>query len=174
MAGSLGPVPGGIIHPDYDGFIGGGQVGFNYQINQFVLGAEGDWGWTNAKGSTGCISNAAISCGVELKSVATLTGRVGYAIDRVLLYVKGGGVWVREDYPVAPGTPFAITLSNSRTGWLVGGGLEYGLSANWSTKLEYNYLGLGTDRLNFAGAIEDITQKAHVVKLGVNYRFGIR
>lgn len=167
----VGPVPGGIIHPRYSGVIGGAQLGVNYQINQWVLGVEADWGWTNAEGSTGCISNAAISCGVELRSVATVSGRVGYAFDRVLLYVKGGGAWVREDYPVAPGRPFAITLANTRDGWLMGGGLEYGFGPNWSAKAEYNYLDLGTDRLNFAGAIEDITQRAHVAKLGLNYRF---
>jgi outer membrane immunogenic protein len=169
----VGPVPGGIIRPSYSGVIGGATVGFNYQVSSWVFGVEGDWGWTNASGSTGCIANAANTCGVNLYWAATLAGRVGYAFDRTLLYGKAGGVWVREDYPVAPGTPFAITLRQTRSGWMAGGGVEHAFTQSWSAKLEYNYLGLGTDRLNFGGAIEDITQRAHVVKVGINYRFGV-
>jgi outer membrane immunogenic protein len=97
---------------------------------------------------------------------------VGYAWDRVLLYVKGGGAWVSEDYPVGVGGPFAFTLSHDRAGWTVGAGLEWGFADKWSVKLEYNYLDFGTDRLNFRGAIEDISQEAHVAKAGINYRFG--
>jgi outer membrane immunogenic protein len=170
----VGPVPGGFIEPEYSGVIGGGQVGFNHQISNWVFGIEGDWGWTNAKGSTRCIATAAFTCGVELHWVATLTGRIGYAFDRTLIYAKGGAVWVREDYPVAPGSAFALTLHHTRDGWTAGGGVEYAFAPSWSAKLEYNYYDLGTDRLDFAGAIEDITQTAHVVKAGLNYRFGWR
>jgi outer membrane immunogenic protein len=170
----VGPVPGGSIHPHYNGFIGGGQAGFNYQFGHWVAGIEGEIGGTNANGHTGCISNAAVTCGVELHWVGMLTGRFGYAFDRALIYAKGGGVWVNESYPVAPGTPGALTLSHLRDGWTIGGGIEYALAPGWSLKAEYNYLDLGTDRLNFAGAIEDITQRAHIAKVGVNYRFGWR
>jgi outer membrane immunogenic protein len=169
----VGPVPGGSIHPNYSGFIGGGQVGFNYQFDRWVFGIEGEWGGTNASGNTRCISSAAVTCGVELNWVAMLTGRVGFTVDRALIYAKGGGVWVQEDYPVAPGTPGAITLNNTRDGWTIGGGVEYAFTPNWSAKIEYNYLDLGTNRLNFAGAVEDITQRAHIAKIGLNYRFGM-
>lgn len=169
----VGPVPGGIIHPSYSGVIGGGQVGFNYQVSSWVFGVEGDWGWTNASGSTGCISAPLLGCGVKLKWLATATGRVGYAWDRVLLYVKGGGAWVSEQYPVGVGSPFVFTLDHDRSGWTVGGGVEYGFTPNWSAKLEYAYIDFGTDRLNFQGAIEDITQRVHTVKGGINYRFGV-
>ena len=168
----VGPVPGGSIQPDYSGFIGGVQGGFNYQFGQWVVGIEGEWGWTNAAGRTRCIATAAVTCGVELNWVAMATGRLGYAFGRALVYAKGGAVWVGEDYPVAPGTPGAITLSQTRFGWTIGGGVEYALVTNWSVKVEYSYLDLGTDRLNFGGAIEDITQHAHIARIGVNYRFG--
>ena len=166
----VGPVPGGEIHPDYSGVLGGVQAGFNYQINNWVLGIEGEWGATNADGSSICIVGFD-TCGVDVNWVATVGGRVGYAFDNILPYLKGGGAWVDEDYPVAPGTPFAITLSQTRSGWFIGGGVEYGITPNWSAKVEYNYLDFGTDRLDFAGAIEDITQHSHTVKIGFNYRF---
>jgi outer membrane immunogenic protein len=169
----VGPVPGGVIHPDFDGVIGGVQGGFNYQFGRWVAGIEGEWGATNADGTGPCISSAAITCGVDVKWLAMHTGRLGYAVwDRTLVYVKGGGVWVREEYPTAPGTPFAFTAQHRRDGWTIGGGVEYAFLPNWSIKAEYNYLDLGTDRLDFNGAIEDITQEAHIAKVGINYRFG--
>jgi outer membrane immunogenic protein len=168
-----GPAPGGTINPDFSGVIGGVQGGYNYQFGRWVAGIEGEWGATNADGTSRCIATAAFTCGVDVKWVAMFTGRLGYTFfDRTLAYVKGGGVWMREDYPVAPGTPFAVTLSQTRDGWTIGGGVEYAFLPNWSVKAEYNYLDMGTDRLDFGGgAIEDITQKAHIAKVGINYRF---
>jgi outer membrane immunogenic protein len=166
----VGPVPGGEINPDYSGVIGGVQAGLNYQIQQWVLGVEGEWTWTDADGASICIVGFD-SCGVELNWVATLGARVGYAFDNVLPYVEGGAAWVDEKYHVAPGTPFAIDLDDTRTGYFLGAGIEYGFAPNWSAKLEYNYLDFGTDRLNFGGAIEDITQRSQTVRVGFNYRF---
>lgn len=170
----VGPVPGGVINPSYDGFIGGGTLGFNYQIGSFVFGIEGDAGGSTASGYTRCISSPLIQCGVEVEAVAMLTGRIGFAWDRALVYAKGGGVWVWEDYPVGIGGAAPFTLSHDRSGWTIGGGFEYAFWNTWSAKIEYNYLDLGTDRLNFQGAIEDISQEAHIVKVGVNYRFNWR
>ena len=63
------------------------------------------------------------------------------------------------------------------SGWIVGAGLEYAFAANWSAKVEYDYVDLGSKRLTFAAAdgttfILDHDQQAHILKVGINYRFG--
>ena len=83
---------------DADGWLGGVQAGCNYQVDRWVFGIQGDYDWTGAKGS----SPDAVIIGdldeTKIKSLASVTGRVGYAWDRFLVYVKGGGAWERDDY----------------------------------------------------------------------------
>jgi outer membrane immunogenic protein len=165
-----------------DGFLGGGQVGINWQSGMWVFGLEGDFSWTDADGcGRQSISPGFNNC-TSVNWYATATGRLGVAFDRSLLYVKGGAAFVDEDHFVA-NTVFptggATSTSNTRTGWTVGGGLEYALWDNWSAKIEYNFMDFGTDNRAFtytginAGLTEryDIDQQVHVVKFGVNYRF---
>jgi outer membrane immunogenic protein len=169
----IGPTPGGSIHPEYDGIIGGFQGGYNYQFGRWVIGIEGEWGATNADGATRCISSAVVTCGIDLQWVAMVTGRLGFAAwDRVLVYAKGGGVWVREEYPIAPQSPTGFVRHHTNDGWTIGGGVEYAFLPNWSAKIEYNYLDMGTERLDFQTTLQEITQTAHIAKLGINYRFG--
>ncbi len=82
-------------------FVGGAQVGFNYQINAVVLGLEGDFDWfanNNNSGGGTAIPGAAVGAVVQGSNngrwLTTLTGRVGFAADRLLVYMKGGGAWV--------------------------------------------------------------------------------
>jgi outer membrane immunogenic protein len=169
----LGPTPGGQISPDYSGFLGGGQIGFNYQVSSFVFGIEGEWSWTNAEGTSGCITVPALGCNVEVDWVGSVSGRLGYAFGPALLYVKGGWAWVSETYFAGVGGVAPITIDHDRDGWLLGVGVEYGFAPNWSAKLEYNYIDFGTDQITFApGLVQEIGQDAHLVKFGVNYRFG--
>ena len=81
-----------------------------------------------------------------------MTGRLGYAVDRSLLYVKGGAAWTRGkvDMFVNQNNVGVFTSTNNfaTSGWTVGGGIEYALMPNWSAKLEYDYLNFGgQDRL---------------------------
>lgn len=156
-----------------DGFFGGGQIGFNWQISNWVLGAQADFGWTNASGSSSC-PNAAFTCKTSIKHLGSLTGRVGYAFNEWLPYIKGGGAWTKDDYEASG--PSLFTGSNSPWGWTVGAGLEWGFLPNWSTFIEYDYYDFGTNRITFsnaAGVTDDFDskQQVHVVKVGVNYRF---
>ncbi len=96
---------------------------------------------------------------------STLTGRVGYAVDNWLWYVKGGAAWADVDYSIG-----GVKLGDTRTGWTVGGGLEYGLTPNWSAKLEYNFLDFGSDNIAAPIGVKADTQ-AHLFKAGLNYRF---
>jgi outer membrane immunogenic protein len=151
---------------DSSGFIGGGQIGFNYQIGQWVLGVEGDISWTDLGNDNRDLANYYSR---STDWFATVTGRLGYAWDNWLLYVKGGGAWADgNDYywnrPLWQG-------DGSRSGWAVGAGLEWAWTPNWSVKLEYNYLDFGSDHDAWFNTW-DHDYQIHAVKVGINYRFG--
>jgi outer membrane immunogenic protein len=166
---------------EVSGFLAGGQVGFNWQAGAWVFGIEGQFSWTNADGSHPCVFNVGLTCTTEMNWLGTVAGRIGYAFNNVLLYAKGGFAFANEDYlqvVTATGVPLALSEDETRTGWMVGAGLEYGFTPNWSFKVEYNYMDFGGDTFNLvipgAGVIftvADIDQQLHVVKAGVNYRF---
>lgn len=147
---------------DPSGFLAGGQIGVNWQNGNWVLGIEGDLSWTNADGSSTLAGNTIRS---DHNWYATATGRIGYAWNNWLAYVKGGAAWMDADYSLV-----GITASDTRTGWTVGTGLEWGVAPNWSAKVEYNYMDFGTDRFALP-ASTDIDTQVHAVKFGLNYRF---
>jgi outer membrane immunogenic protein len=173
-----------------NGFVAGGQAGVNWQVNSWlVLGVEGQFSWTDMKGSTPCV--LILKCTTEVNWISTVAGRIGYTFDRTMLYVKGGVAWADSDYSASLG-PFAISASDTRTGVMVGAGIEYAFLPNWSAKLEYNYIDFDTDTLGFplngggcgsdlksvssrfcgpSSLDVDVTQKIHLIKFGVNYRF---
>jgi outer membrane immunogenic protein len=168
----------GTISHNADGFLGGGQAGFNYQVGQFVFGAEGDFTWTGIDGGTsrtfGLAAPVTANFNAEVDWTATLTARAGIAFDRVLVYAKGGAAWAHDRYNTNfyafPGT---VERSDTRLGWTAGAGVEYAFAPNWSTKLEYNYMDFGTRAVSFApGTTTDIDQQIHAVKFGINYKFG--
>jgi opacity protein-like surface antigen len=165
------------------GILGGIEAGYNYQTGSWLLGIESDVAWTNLRGSKFCFTfgvAASDSCSVDRSSpVATVTGRFGYAWDRVLAYVKGGGAWTDGSFsinyiPTGAGTSY----SDSMFGWTVGGGLEFGLTPRWSVKAEYDYLDFGS-RTQAVGAVLGpfavpvvrTAENLSEVKFGLNYRF---
>ncbi|NWG23106.1 MAG: porin family protein [Pseudorhodoplanes sp.] len=148
---------------DPDGFIGGAQAGYNWQSGNWVFGIEGDWSWSGADGSTVIGATPFTS---DQNWLATATGRIGYAWDNWLWYAKGGAAWLSTDY----GTP-GFSLSDTRTGWTIGGGVEVGLAPNWSAKLEYNYMDFGSEGYVFPQGPATVDTQIHVVKAGLNYRF---
>jgi outer membrane immunogenic protein len=159
---------------DKDGFIGGGQIGVNYQFNALVLGIEGDFDWTGLKGTgTDSVGN---SISADTQWTSTVTGRIGAAFDRVLVYGKGGVAFAHERDSMNDGA-FTATTSYNRTGWTAGAGVEYALSQNWTAKIEYDYLGFGSEALNLStpttpGYATNASLNVQEVKAGINYKFG--
>jgi outer membrane immunogenic protein len=150
------------------GFLGGGQVGANYQVGSLVLGAEGDFSWSSADGSSNCLG---VNCRTRLDWLSTVTGRVGYAAGPALIYAKGGAAWAHDRYSISSGG-LAGGTSQTKGGWTAGLGLEFMLTPNWSAKAEYNYADLGKDRVIASGGTTlDVNQKVHAAKFGLNYRF---
>jgi outer membrane immunogenic protein len=143
------PGPAASASPSLKGFLVTGISGVNFQINSVVLGAEADFTGPFAKGS------ALDSNGNNLQTsvfwTSSLTGRVGMAFDRLLIYGKGGVAFDYDrDTVNLPGGTSAIG-SLYRVGWTVGGGVEYAVTDHWTGRLEYDYLRFATKGLTFQG-----------------------
>ena len=162
---------GGVGSPDPKGFIGGAQIGYNLQTGYWVWGLEADIAYSTMDGTNiGTGTCAGAGCETKNTWFGTGRGRIGYAgWDRWMPYITGGAAFGDVKMTAANGG----SVTETRFGWTAGGGVEYALWANWSTKLEYLYADLGTANCDAAtcGASTDVTYKAHIVRLGVNYRF---
>jgi outer membrane immunogenic protein len=150
---------------DSNGFIGGGQVGADYQFApNWLIGVEGQF-------SGASIDESTISAGNEFKNkigwLSSVTGRLGYVANNVLIYGKAGGAFA--DYKTTIG---GIGDSDTRTGWTAGGGLEYMFSPQWSAKVEYQYYDFGKDSYTAVGFPYEVDSNIHTVKAGINWRFG--
>ncbi|MCS0493808.1 outer membrane protein [Ancylobacter mangrovi] len=145
---------------DPDGFLGGGQIGVNYQFgNNVVLGAEADF-----QGSD--IKDDAYGYESKMDYFGTVRARLGYAFDNVLPYVTGGLAWGHNE---VKNSNLGLSSDNTAVGWTVGGGVEYGLTNNWTVKAEYLYMDLGEDYYDSIGVKSGLT--ANVVRAGINYKF---
>jgi outer membrane immunogenic protein len=157
------------------GGLAGGQIGCNYQVSTWVFGVQADYDWTNANATaTDVLAALGSTDQTKIKSLASVTGRVGYAWDRFLGYVKGGGAWDSDQYTVTvPG--FVATASETRTGWTIGVGGEYAFT-NWLTGFaEYDYYDFGTKSNTFTGLTFptiNIKETQSVAKAGLNFKFG--
>ena len=156
-----------------DGFIGGGQIGANVQFNWVVLGVEGDFDWTGLKGSGSDSAGNTINTNTQWTS--TVTGRVGAAFDRLLVYGKGGVAFANDESSIS-GTGLSASTTFTRTGWTAGAGLEYALAQNWTAKIEYDFLGFGSETLDFGPTNLPTNPSASLnvqeVKAGINFKFG--
>ena len=160
--------------------IGGGQIGFNWQISpQFVLGVEGTFDGTSIgnSGNTATIFNDHTLKGdVHTNWLSTLAGRFGFATNNLLFYGKGGGGWVKNGVTMTDlHTGSSISNFFTNSGWLVGAGVEYGVTANWTMKLEYDYLRLsswtGYAAPIFYGDTITLTREINMFAVGLNYKF---
>jgi outer membrane immunogenic protein len=157
-------------HFNAGGFLLGGTLGANYQIGAFVIGLEGDGDWNDANGSTGnCLVP---NCTTRSDWLATIRGRAGYAVDRVLFYGTGG-VAFGDVEAAAAGFPFAST---TQTGWTAGAGVEWAFLPNWTAKIEYLYVDLGHATCPVSscqGSLPDsVSFNENIVRAGINYKFG--
>jgi outer membrane immunogenic protein len=162
------------------GAYAGGTVGCDYQFSSpFVIGVEGDIGWSNLHRHTLDILNPAFHFTVDQSSLATVRGRIGFLTGPGLLYVTGGGAWARLKNGEFRVGGESETVSLTRSGWTVGGGYEALFAPNWSFKLEYLFVDLGTAAFPFianggiTGTNHLLEVREHVVKLGVNYRINM-
>jgi outer membrane immunogenic protein len=177
------------------GFTGGGQFGINKQLGDLVFGVETDFQYTGLSGvrSGGVFIPPALggpavdSFRESLESsrwLGTLRARLGVAFGSLLPYATGGAAIARVSYsdfgyfPFFPSTN-AASLSETRLGWTIGGGLEWKFAPQWSIKAEYLYVDLGTTSYmslnSVVGAVASISHEHHLVeniaRVGLNYTF---
>jgi outer membrane immunogenic protein len=144
------PFTGQSGSPAPRGFLATGIAGINYQIGAVVIGAEGDFTGAWTKGSVVDVSGNNLN--VSTFWTASITGRVGIAFDRLLIYGKGGAAfdYDRDTVTLLPGTA-TVVGSLYRAGWTVGGGLEYAITDHWTGRIEYDYLKFASKTLSFQG-----------------------
>lgn len=195
-------------------FIGGGQIGYNWQLSpNWVTGLEADFQGTSHNNSSSTIPTAAvvpgsgltatnvgfITASKELDYIGTVRARLGYLVSPTWLpYVTGGFAYgkVKSSTAISERLFFSDTpdpfgtsgsLSETRTGWTVGGGVEWRFWQNWSAKAEYLYYDLGTVTYNspnilqfgdFGSTLETVSAvqtttrfNGSILRAGVNYHF---
>jgi outer membrane immunogenic protein len=160
------------------GGVAGGTVGVNWQTGGFVFGVEGDWDWSGINtGTTATICQVTGTCQTGNNWLATLRGRAGYAADRVLFYGTAGGAFANMQ------TVFnGVTTTHDQAGWTAGAGIEWAFADNWTAKVEYLFVDIGSGNFNcttltctgFNGG-QPITGSAslteNLVRAGVNFKF---
>jgi outer membrane immunogenic protein len=139
------------------GIMGGGQVGYNWQNGQFVFGGETDLQISSA-------DDTFAPWKFSNPWFGTLRGRIGYAMNNILVYGTGGLA-----YADLKGELSGLTETKTELGWTLGLGMEVGLTPNWSAKVEYLYMDLGSRAFSVTGTDNGLS--ANVLRLGVNYHF---
>jgi len=192
----LGP-PGGIYpltadyDTDFEGILGGGQLGFNLQRGKWVFGIEADIQASDFSAGndilnpfdlTGRFAASTLETDLEIDWFGTLRARLGVALDRTLLYATGGLAFGHVELANVYSTPFPATVSlgsdDTEYGWTAGAGIEQALGGGWTLKAEYLYVDLGS--VEGSATFFDETYKTeadvafHSVRVGVNYLFGGR
>lgn len=182
-----------------DGFVGGGQIGFNVQSSRTVFGIEADLSYSGLDGdvtAAGSVTSGGPPVTYDFRStrsqklewLGTLRGRLGYTpSDSLLLYATGGLALgrvedsMRLSFLGVGGSTFAGASAATRAGWTAGAGAEYRISGNLSAKLEYLYFDLGSSSLvgldvNFPNqpfqTQSRFDHNGHIARVGLNYRFG--
>jgi outer membrane immunogenic protein len=179
------PLSGLSDNPQPSSFIGGGQVGVNWQMDSWVLGVEATIGGLRLNDSV--IDGLGFRHNIRANYVATTTGRLGYAFEQYLVYAKGGAAFTGERNDVSqPGSAFiASTGTLTQVGATVGGGVEYMFDTNWSGRIEYDFFSFSSRDLTLARPkdtslpvnIGPINIPVHVdwtwheFLVGLNYRF---
>jgi high affinity Mn2+ porin len=178
--GSLGPGTNplpeqGVFLPHSStGLIGGYQVGYNRQLsNHLVLGVEADASFTSPLDAP-ALTPAPFN--TTLDYIGTVRGRVGYAFGTWLPYLTGGVAWGHSHVNLNDGAGNIFSSpGQTQPGWTAGAGIEVAVSGNWSAKAEYDYIDLSRRMYDLSGfglpAIA-VDPNIHLVKLGLNYRFG--
>ena len=173
------------------GFIGGIQVGYNYQINQFVIGAEADFmgiaaNQTSSSAPLDLVGYTIVSTTkVQQQWLGTVRARAGFAVDRFLVYATGGLAYgstklstISNDYEAgAVVRSYTGQKTNTDAGYVVGAGLEYALTNNWLLRAEYLYYNLGKAGATATRVNDQFYTKVgttidgNIVRAAISYKF---
>ncbi len=156
-----------------NGVVGGAHVGYNLQVSQFVVGLEGD---VEGTGISRSFSPGGVLYDTSIPVQGSIRGRLGVAFDRALLYATGGAAFASFDTSVTAFRGVDQT-STARTGWTVGGGIEYAVTGNWSIRAEYRFADFGrfsvATPITFGfGSFVNHHETENAVRAGFSYKFG--
>jgi outer membrane immunogenic protein len=176
-----GTVAGGCA--DRSGGLAGGQIGYRWQTNQFVLGLEAQGDWAEIKNTRVSLIDPLISTTGKIDAIGLFTAQLGWAWNASLFYVKGGAAVTRNRFDIFNNVTGVGLASAGHTRWggALGVGWEYGFTPNWSFGIEYDHLWMGRDNAGFAGVVtpggfvltgSGVSQDVDMVTLRLNYRFG--
>ena len=176
-------------------FVGGALIGYNWQFQQWVLGVEGDWSWSGLKGTSsqtwlstlpGVALDGVTTVEQEVNWLATVRGRLGYLITpQALVYFTGGAAWADIDYraiarQASNNYDASASLSDTASGYTLGGGLEWAFYGNWLLRAEYLYYNLSSSQSvvaqadlypGFPSGFSWDDLKIHTVRGGLSYKF---
>jgi outer membrane immunogenic protein len=176
-----------------NGVVGGGQIGYNWQVQSWVWGLEADIQGTGEQGSRAFSYTTAPIAGINLVPgvvvplvlsqkinwFGTVRGRAGVLVSpKVLLYVTGGLAYGEVNSSETIAALAGLSTSNTNLGWTVGAGIEGVIGGNWTAKLEYLYVDLGTVSGSFTPVAGGVTSSYssritdNVLRVGLNYKFG--
>jgi outer membrane immunogenic protein len=170
------------------GGLAGGQLGCNYQTGMLVVGIEGEGFWsgmTVTQDEFGGINGNTLNASSRIKNKwdYDIAARFGVAINRALIYGKAGWVFGGFDWNFATvDGNFNNRASATLDGLLIGLGLEYAFTNNWTAKFEYDYLGFGAKNVGFTSYCafcnittttftQSVSADKHIFKVGLNYKF---
>jgi outer membrane immunogenic protein len=156
---------GGGIGGDVDGIIFGGQIGYNWQVNQIVFGIETDLQYS---GQDDDLTLAGRTGTQNLDWFGTFRGRIGIAVwDRWLPYFTGGLAYGGRSVSFG-----GVTSDNTSLGWAIGVGIDYAITPQWSARLEYLHISLEDYNANFPiGSVNTGRLDNDIIRGAVNYRF---
>jgi outer membrane immunogenic protein len=174
----------GSVDVTAGGFLGGVQIGYNWQSGQMIYGVEADFQGSSVKGEGSLSLNPvggggglSAEAGTKVDWFGTVRARIGYTpVDRFMVYATGGFAYghVKSYLDAGAGAGgFSYSESDTNTGWTVGAGAEYAVNTNWTIKTEYLYTDLGKSTVfNSAAGLKIENDVAfHTVRVGLNYKF---
>ena len=184
----------GSVNLDRRGFIGGVQVGYNWQMNGIVFGVEADISKTDLEESTRVVTSVGGNVRnndfrSRLDYLGTVRGRVGVAYDKSLFFVTAGLAYGDVENSATFFGPnggggvrqFTGSSAGVETGYVVGGGVEHAFTSHWTFKGEYLYYDLGSNTVGVnlipgsggvgTGYNTRFDNDGHIVRAGLNYKF---
>ena len=168
------------VTADTEGWFAGGQIGCDYQFApNWVVGVEGIAAWADIHSTNDPFFSGKTFGGrfsTQTDWIASATARLGFGMDRWLIYGKGGAAWSDDEYRRfgdSIGGPFDNRGSKIGSGWTWGGGFEWVFAPNWSAKIEYNYFDFNRRTVFLSGlpGSRSFESRVQTVILGVNHRF---
>ncbi|MFD1792854.1 outer membrane protein [Ochrobactrum teleogrylli] len=161
------------------GFLGGIYAGYNFDIgSNLILGIDGDFSGSKIDGTGSATSDSTVDGRLKtnLRWSGAIRPRVGYAIDRFLPYIAGGVAFGNIKDNVSLNNPTSATQrtfsqQKTKTGWTIGGGVDYAATDNVILRVEYRYTDFRNRNLEFGNG--DFKQKltTNDIRLGVAYKF---